>query len=516
MSFPVVRGSPSQVPLVILLVFVSGALSPVEAQRAPGAESAQSEIREAVTDTIEAAPYTGALWGIEIASLRTGRRLFRHNADHLFAPASNTKLLTTAAALRRLGPDHRYETALYVDGPIRNGVLHGNLIVRGSGDPTIGGYEQRASPTTVFRDWADSLRAAGITRIEGDIVGDDDPFSDVPLGEGWSWNDVPHAYAAEVNGLVFNTNAIDLEVQGRRPGAPARITWTPFETDFVRVVNRTQTVARDSSTEDEYDRPFDTNTFTVSSRVHPKETEEETLTITEPTRYFTHVLRSVLLQEGVSVGGRGVDVDAMPIKPQYAADSVRQVATYQSPPLHRIVRTVNGESQNLYAEQLLRTLAVVNRPDTTSEDLTVGSADLGALAVRSELAATGVDTSRVQLVDGSGLSRKNYVSPRALSRLLEHMWVDAPPERSSAFYDSLPTGGQEGTLEYRFRGEPAEGNVRAKTGTLSGVSALSGYVTTAGGTPLSFVIFSNHHMAEADEVRAAQDAIVNALAELPL
>lgn len=502
---------------IVGLTVALAVTSVAEAQEpAPGAKAAESTIRQAVTDTIEAAPYSGALWGVEVTNLRTGRRLFRHNPNHLFTPASNTKLLTAAAALRRLGPSYRYKTDLYVDGPIRNGVLRGNLIVRGSGDPTIGGYEQRSSPTAVFRDWADSLKAAGISRIEGDIIGDDDPFSDVPLGDGWSWNDVPYSYAAEVNGLVFNTNTIDLEVRGRRTGVPARITWTPFETDFVRVVNRTRTVPRDSSSEEEYDRPFDTNTFTVQSRPHPRETQTETLTITEPTRYFTHVLRTVLLREGISVDGRGVDVDEMPIKPQYAADSVRQVGTYRSPPLHRVVRTMTRESQNLYAEQLLRTLAVVNRPDTTSEELTKGSADLGTLAVRSELAATGVDTSRVQLADGSGLSRKNYLSPRALTHLLEHMWVDAPPARSSAFYDALPIGGQNGTLEYRFRGAPAAGNVRAKTGTLTGASALSGYVSTARGTPLSFVIFCNHHMAEADEVRAAQDAIVNALAQLPL
>jgi D-alanyl-D-alanine carboxypeptidase/D-alanyl-D-alanine-endopeptidase (penicillin-binding protein 4) len=469
-----------------------------------------------VTNTIEAEPYAGAFWGVEVTNLRTGRRLFQHNSNHLFTPASNMKLLTAAAALRRLGPSYRYETGLYVDGPIRNGVLRGNVIVRGSGDPTIGGYEQRSSPTTVFQDWADSLKAAGISRIEGAIIGDDDPFSDVPLGDGWSWNDVPYSYAAEVNGLVFNTNTIDLEVRGRRSGMPAQITWAPFETDFVRVINRTRTVPRDSSSDEEYDRPFGDNTFTVRSRLHPYETQKETLTITEPTRYFTHVLRSVLLQEGISVDGQGVNVDATPITPQYEADSVRQVGTYRSPPLHQIVRTMNRESQNLYAEQLLRTLAVVNRPNTTSEKLTKGSADLGTLAVRSELAAAGVDTSRVQLADGSGLSRKNYASPRALIRLLEHMWVDAAPAESSAFYDALPIGGKNGTLEYRFRDAPAEGNVRAKTGTLTGASALSGYVTTAGGTPLSFVIFCNHHLAEANEVRAAQDAIVNVLAELPL
>lgn len=480
----------------------------------PG-RAVRSEIRSAVVDTIEATPYEGAFWGVEVTNLRTGRRLFSRNPDHVFTPASNVKLLTAAAALRRLEPKYCYKTTLHIDGPVRNGVLRGNLIVRGSGDPTLGGYQQRGDPTQVFRRWADSLKHAGVTRIEGDIIGDDDPFSDVPLGDGWSWNDVPHNYAAEVNGLVFNVNTVDVSVTGRAIGAPGRVTWSPHETDFVQIINQTRTVSSDSSADEEYDRPFDENTFRISSRVHPGQTQEEALTVTRPTQYFTHVLREVLTQEGISIKGGGVDVDRLPIKPDYDNESVERVATYRSPPLHEIVRIMNHESQNLYAEQLLRTLAVVNRPDTTSDELEKGSAALGAFAVKSELAGAGVDTSRVQIADGSGLSRKNLVSPRAMTRLLEHMWVEADPESSSAFYDSLPKGGEEGTLEYRFlNGAPAQGVVRAKTGTLSNVSALSGYLKSESGTPLSFVIFCNHHLAETEEVRDAQDAIVNALVQM--
>lgn len=495
---------------LVLWVGVRGA----QAQPVSNIEAVRARVDRAISDTIEAAPFSGAFWGIEVRDLRTGRRLYHHNADHVFTPASNVKMLTATAALRRLGTDYRYETGLYIDGPVREGVLRGNLIVRGSGDPTLGGYRQRRDPTQVFRHWADSLKAMGISRIEGALIGDDDPFSDVPLGEGWSWNDVPYNYAAEVNGLVFNVNTIDVEVTGRQPGNPARITWRPLETDFVDVVNQTRTVPYDSSADEDYDRPFSENIFYVRSRIHPRQVQEEALTVTDPTRYFTHVLREVLLREGISVMGTGVDVDQMPIKPNYQSDSLQRVASYRSPPLREVVRTMNHESQNLYAEQLLRTLAVVNRPDTLSEDLTVGSAALGALAVKTELAGMGIDTSRVQMVDGSGLSRKNYVSPRALSRVLEYMWVEAPPSESSSFYDSLPTGGEEGTLEYRFQTGPARGTLRAKTGTLSSVSALSGYVNTEQGTSLSFVIFCNHHLAKTDQVRAAQDAIVNALAQL--
>jgi D-alanyl-D-alanine carboxypeptidase/D-alanyl-D-alanine-endopeptidase (penicillin-binding protein 4) len=241
------------------------------------------------------------------------------------------------------------------------------------------------------------------------------------------------------------------------------------------------------------------------------------VSITDPTRYVAHVLRDVLVEQGVSVRGEPKDADDLSIKPDVNAVEMRPVATYRSPPLRKIVRTMNHESHNLYAEQLLRTMAVVNAPDTTDEDLKHGSAALGVLAVRSSLAETGIDTSRVFLQGGSGLSRKNLASPRAFVRLLEHVWTEADTTTRSAFTESLPRGGEEGTLEYRFdEGAPAGGRVRAKTGTLTGVSALSGYVETEGGVPLAFSILCNHHMTDSDQVRSAQDAIVNALAELPL
>lgn len=475
----------------------------------------RARLAATVTDTIEAKPFVGAWWGIQVMNLETGTVLYRRNATRSFVPASNVKLLTTAAALDRLGPEYRYETGLYGDGPVRNGTLKGNLIVVGSGDPTLGGYHQRRDPTQTFRRWADSLRSKGIHRIEGDIVGIDDPFSDEPMGPSWNWDWVPYSFAAEPNGLVFNGNTIDLAVAGRHPGSSAWVTWEPLQTDFVQVQNRAHTVSLDSSTGGSVERPLGTNRIQVETEIHPNETDTMAVSITNPTRYFAHALRDVLLEQGLSVQGEPKDADALSVKPDVDGDSVRRVATYRSPPLRQIVRTMNRHSHNLYAEQLLRTMAVVNAPDTTAEDLEEGSAALGVLALRSSLAKTGVDTSRVFLQGGSGLSRKNLASPRAFVRLLEHVWTEADTTSRSAFYDSLPTGGKEGTLEYRFDDDaPARGRVQAKTGTLTGVSALSGYVKTKGGVPLAFSILCNHHMTDSAHVRSAQDAIVNALAEL--
>ena len=504
---------PHRGPLLLLLGLLLGT-APARGQAPP--TSTQQRFADAVTDTIGTETFQGAFWGIHVVNLRSGEVLYTRNADRFFVPASNVKLLTTAAGLEQLGPDYRYTTSVYVDGPVEDGVLKGNLIVRGAGDPTIGGVEQRRDPTQVFRRWADSLQARGITRIDGTIVGDDDRMDETPLGHGWSWSDIPYAYAAEIGALVFNENTVDLQAQGREVGQPARLSWDPFRTDYVTVVNRSRTVSYRDEEDEEYTRDMGTNTIHVKSTLHPNGRDTESITVSNPTLYFVDTLREVLLQEGISVDGRAADLDATTLNVQYDSRAVRRVASYTSAPLADIAQTLNHQSQNLYAEQLLRTLAV-EVPPATDEDLPPGSSPLGVKAVRETLVDAAVDTSRIQLVDGSGLSRQNLVRPQSLVRLLRHMWNHPNPRVSSAFYDSLPQGGRDGTLEYRFQGTaPARANVRAKTGTLSNTSSLSGYVTSGAGAPLAFSVFCNHHLADGDQVRSAQDVIVNALARLPL
>lgn len=505
------RSLPSHAVAIALGLWLG--LVSLPAQGQPSTDVTLDDLRRVIDETVESDTYAGSFWGIAIVNLRTGERLYDRNDGRNFMPASNQKLLTAAAALDRLGPTFRYQTRVYADGPVRNGVLDGDLVVRGSGDPTIGGHEQRSDPLQVFRAWADSLKTRGITRITGDVIGDDDVFDDVALGVGWSWDDEAYAYSAEMGGLAFNENAISMRVRGQRPGQRARITWSPFNTNYVTVDNQTTTVRRGLGIDEEYERVRSTNRFRVATTVPAGVTEREDLAIHNPTRFFVHVLREVLERNGIAVDGRAVDVDDVATPPRYGARGMRQVASFTSIPLRDIVQTLNVESHNLYAEQVFKTLAVVDPPPRTG--LPPRSAALGARAVKATMGAASVDTATVQVVDGSGLSRQNLVSPRALVQLLSYMWTHSDPDVSQAFFTSLPVGGRNGTLEYRFRGrEPASGNVRAKTGTLSNVSALSGVVTSARGTPLAFTIVANHYVTRSSRVRRAQDVIVNALARL--
>jgi len=493
-----------------LFVATPAVAQPVDVNASP-----KERLAKTTTHVIEADTFAGAFWGLKIVNLRTGEELHSRNAKKTFVPASNAKLFTTAASLDQLGPEYRYRTAVYADGPVKEGILQGNLIVRGAGDPTIGGYEQQDNPTRIFQEWADSLRERGISGVEGAVIGDPTRFDNTPYGHGWTWKDVSSGYGAPLGGLVFNENMVDLEITGRSVGEPASIQWTP-NTDYVTVRNRSRTIPRSVEDDNEYERLLGTDIIHVRARVHPGATEDPSVAIHNPTRFFSHTLRATLLEEGIGVDGSAADLRDVPINPSYHADSVRVVASFTSSPLSDIVRTLNVESRNVYAEQLVRTLAVEVPPDT-GEDHPPGSSALGLAAVQTTLVRAGIDTSRIQLADGSGLSRQNLASPRALVRVLQHMWLHSDPEVSSAFVQSLPKGGEDGTLEYRFRGSsPARGNVRAKTGTLSNVSALSGYVTSSAGTPLAFSLLCNHHHADDDAVRAAQDKIVNALARLPL
>lgn len=520
---------------------------PARAQEALTAESASESIHRVVQIATGRPSLKGAQWGIAVRNLETGETLYSRNGDLNATPASNIKLYTAAAALEVMGADFEYKTTVYRGGPVENGVLKGPLVIRGSGDPSIGGAHMDDA-TDVFRQWADSLRAAGIRQIDGAIIGDDNVFEDDPLGKGWSWDDTPFYYAAEISGLSFHRNVIDLTVRGQREGMPGTVSWEPLQTSYVTIENRSVTSAPGTRTDEDYRRLPGQNVIHVATTVPPRRIEREELTISNPTLYFTHVLREVLIDEGIAVSGDPTDVDDMPLPPTYDPAAFTRVASYTSPRMSDLVAEVNEESDNLYAEHIFRSLSLYaprgdeeTRPRTSPHvrsvrggpaaeieaatvsaaaeplppHLTPGSADAGAFIVRHVAARAGIDTSRVQIADGSGLSRHNLVSANATVDLLAYMYTHSDQAVRRAFLESLPLGGRDGTLEYRFRGRsPAARNVRAKTGTLSNVSALSGYVTSQRGTPLAFSVLCINHTTRSSTIRRAQDAIVNALADL--
>jgi len=447
--------------------------------------------------------FSNAFWGVAIQSLTNGQFIYLRNENKGFMPASNMKLFTTAAALVKLGPDYRYHTYLYYKGRLspETGILNGDLIIQGSGDPSLTGRYHEGNITKVFEDWADSLKARGIRRITGRIIGDDNRFADEIMGKGWAWDYQSDWYAAQISALSFNDNCIDIiYAPGDSVGSPVRYRIEP-DTRYVRIHCNVTTAKPGQEREITYYRRRATNDVFIQGTLSMDETEKrDWFSVENPTLFAAFVFKEVLERKGIAVDGKAVDIDSLgpypyPQRPEFI------LARYTSPPLSEIVTTINKISQNLYSELLLRTLGYEFKNE--------GSAAAGARVVKEFLADIGIDTSKIGIADGSGLSRLDLVTPMQIVTLLRFM---RRHPSGPYFYDSLPIAGVDGTIKKRMKGTAAEGNVRAKTGYIGRVRALSGYVTTQDGEELAFAMIANNYTVPTSLANRLQDWVCERLA----
>jgi len=489
----------------LLLAAALAACTPAAARTPPTAQVPAPAATPASAGTALAASldsifadtlFAGANWGVEIKSLQSGRVLYQHNEGKLFVPASNMKLVTGNVALETLGPDFVYRTPVVAAGAIVNGELRGDLVIVGSGDPTIAADFHAGDARAVFRAWADSLRAHGVRRIAGRIVGDDDVFDDVPLGRGWAWDDLADYYSAEIGGLQYNLGVVGITAAGGSGvGERPRLTMDP-QTAYVRVTNSARTSASGTAEQIAVTRADTGNTFIVSGQI-PADTAtvRNDMAVRNNTAYFATVLRETLIAQGIAVGGAAVDQDELGPAARPAARDTLFVQT--SPPLREILPGFLKPSQNQIGELLLKTMGRVLRGQ--------GTARAGIAVVDSAARAWGLPPRKLAQADGSGLSRYNLVAPQFLITLLEHM---RQSPNYQTFYAALPIAGVDGTLAGRMKNTPLHGNVHAKTGTVSNVRSLSGYMTTASGEPIVFSIIVNHHtLTSRDADRLAEAAL---------
>ncbi len=452
-----------------------------------------------IDDILDAPSVANGFWGICVRSLSTGRRLFARNQEKLFTPASNMKLLTTAVALTRLGPDFRYTTGLYGTGQRKNGALEGDVFLKGSGDPTISERFQ-GKATAVFEEWADTLRRQGVREILGDLVGDDSLFDDRDLGPGWAWDDEFIWFSAHISAVSFNDNCFETIVSpGKKPGDPAQISISP-ETAYIKVTNSVKTSITAERSELDARRTFGSNGIVLSGKIGLASPPRRLrFSVGNPTLYAVTVLKEVLGRKGIRVRGKALDIghSGKPV-PDYGAMKV--MVSRQSEPLAEIIEHVNKRSQNLYAELLFRTLGAVYGGRGTTEK--------AAQVMTESLATMGISEDSLAIYDGSGLSRLNLITPSQVVQVLDYM---SHHPYFGYYYRSLPVAGVDGTLMKRMKNTPAENNVRAKTGTLTHMVALSGYFNDREGGLLAFSIMSNNCLGSASEVRSAQDAICEKL-----
>jgi D-alanyl-D-alanine carboxypeptidase/D-alanyl-D-alanine-endopeptidase (penicillin-binding protein 4) len=432
----------------------------------------------------------GAFVGVFVLDLETGRVLYQKNPDLLFIPASCQKLLTTAASLYWLGPDYRFRTSFGTPDSVgSDSVLYGDLLVRAGGDPSFS-ESFGIDPDSLFLTWADSLRAEGIGRIKGSLKVDESAFDRARLGYGWDWHYLSRSYAPEVSAFSYNDNSVLLRVSpGARAGIPAVVGIHP-EASFIALENDAVTSDTGGETALSVERKALSNEICVSgSLAVGRAGESRRVSVHDPALLFAERLELALEQKSMAVEG-GALVCGQP------SGAGQEIFSYYSPALESIVCVTNRMSMNLSAEMLFKTIGGVAFEEGTFEN--------GARAVGVYMSRIGVDSSAFVCVDGSGLSRRNLVSPRALVWVLRAEWSE---NGGGPFVRSLPVSGSPGTLEGRMKSPSISGRIRAKTGTLDQTSALSGYVSSISGRHIAFAMLSNHFASDLNAVRAVEEEL---------
>jgi D-alanyl-D-alanine carboxypeptidase/D-alanyl-D-alanine-endopeptidase (penicillin-binding protein 4) len=483
--------APAALALAVLLA--GGCAGTRPAPSATPAPSPVDQLRLDVAAAVSGPGVAAGTWGVVVRSLARDETLVALNPDALLVPASVAKIVTLATAADAVGWDHTFRTTVFAAGTLADGVLDGDLVVTGSGDPTID-----AGGRTDLAAWAAALRAGGLTRVTGRVVGDDDAATEPRPRFAWAWDDLGYPYGALPGALNTGANAVAITLAtGPRPGLPAALR-TPGDARHLPVTSTVTTTAAGAAPAlQPILQPGGLGLHVLGTLPLDSAPVTFEVAVGNPTLWFVTMLRERLQAAGIAVDGPPVDIDNLPEGP--ASGPASMLLAHDSPPLAALAVPMMHDSLNLDAETVLW---LSTGPDG------VRDTDAALDAQRARLAAWGIADDAHQLVDGSGLSRRSTVTAQALVGVLERTF--GPDD--SPWMRALPVAGRDGTLERRFLGTPAEGNLRAKTGSMSNIRALAGYVTTRDGEPLAFAILLNNFEGTGAQATAAIDRIASALA----
>lgn len=459
-------------------------------------ETGDEALAAAIDEILSDPRLTDSQTGVVVADANTGEVLYDHGGDQRAVPASNTKIATSAAAMELLGEDYTFTTEVVGAAAPEGGVIGGDLYLRGTGDPTMLEEDYDAL--------AAELADAGVTQIAGDLVGDDTAFDDTRLGTEWGWSDLQYLYAAEVSALTvasdqeYNAGTVRIDVApGASEGDPAEITTAPAN-DYVTVVGEVTTAAAGEETAVSIERDLNSNEISVSGTIAAdSEGAYGTRAVIDPSELAASVFALSLEEHGIAVGGDVRTGEAAP-------SDGESLASHHSMPLSELVVPFLKQSNNSHAEALFKVLGY----EATGE----GTFESGKAAVYEGIEKYGVETDPIRQVDGSGMSRHDLFTPSMITDLLvgakDAAWFDTWYEALPIACESDPLVG--GTLASRMCDTPAAGNMHGKTGSMTSVSALSGYVTDGDGRELVFSVLVNDYLSST--VKDIEDQVAAAVA----
>ncbi|MFG1623375.1 D-alanyl-D-alanine carboxypeptidase/D-alanyl-D-alanine-endopeptidase [Kribbella sp. NPDC049227] len=476
--------------VVAAVAAVAAAVGGVVTQSAGAPAGVQETALQQQLDTLlNDARYDGSQVALVVRDATTGETLYDRNGDQRMLPASNTKLFTSTAAMHTLGPSYRFHTDVLATAPVRDGKLQGDLYLKGYGDPT--------ALESDYVGLAKQLRATGVRRVDGDLIADDTYFDHARLGDSWAWDDEPFYYSAQISALTLAPNtdydsgtAIVESRPGAAVGAPVKLTLVPGN-GVLKLVSTAKTGAAGSSNTLSIERDHGTNIVRVTGSVPlGASVGQEWVTVWEPELYAADVFERALAAEGIRVDGH--------IKNAASPATARRLARDESMTVGELMTPFLKLSNNMHAETLVKAMGAVVEAE--------GSWSAGLGVVTDYAKSVGVDTSRIRLSDGSGLSRKVNVTADSVTDIL--IGVQKEPWWQQ-WYDGLPIAGNPdrfvgGTLRSRMLNTPAANNLHGKTGSLTGVTALSGYVSNQDGRKLVFSMISNNYL---NSPRSIEDAV---------
>ena len=479
----------------------SGGSSRPTLSAAPANRSVAEQLRHDLGAIFSESSIDHAIWAVSVRSLKHDDTLFSLNASRMQTPASTMKVVTSAVAAEKLGWDYRYTTRIYATGPLTDGDLDGDLVVVSNGDPTINA--RHPERWDAFEAWARQLYAKGVRRVGGQLIGDDNAFAEPGWGTGWAWDDLSLGYGAAVGALQYNENQVELLIgPALEPGMRGIISVSPPGSGII-LDHAVTTVAEGQPSRISLERMPGSSLLRVSGQMPvgaPAISRDASAP--NPTILYLNALREALARNGVFVGGNPLDIDDARVKPDYGTATL--LLEDRSAALHSIIDVCLKWSRNEYAETMLRSLAAAGGEAT---------ADDGLAVVRDTLSNWGVAPESYVARDGSGLSRNDYLSPDVLVAVLSAIWRD--PRHAGAFRSALPAAGVSGTLANQLRDTPASGRVWAKTGSMSNVRSLSGYLMTLDDEPIVFTFMATGFHVPASQIDAAMNQALLRLVRYP-